>query len=776
MSLQQRISDPPPPIAEGVQPPEEGGADIWEYLRIIRRRLLLIVLTVVVVVGLTAFVTLRMTKIYRATTTIRIETMAPQVLGKDVEDVVELGSGSYWSNMEYYETQYHIIESRDVSARVVREFQLNEDPQFLGIPAEARGTFDKVSVEVATMMLQGMMTVEPVKDSRLVQIHVDSSDPERAQIYANGLAQAYVDHNLETVLQSTVEAVDWLSGQLSDAKDKLTDTEKALYKYKEENGILSVSLEDRQNIITAQMTEAATKLTEARGTRIELQARKNAVARAAKTDDPMAIPVEALNNSPLIQQLKQNYAKLSQEYGELSERYGDQMPAIVELKAKMARIRSDIAREVNNIIVAVDAELNAARATESGLKKTLEEFKQEALALNQKEVVFNRLDRDKENAESLYQLLMGRTTEADLSRLLRVNNVQILDPALLPEDPIKPRVQLNLLLAHVLGLILGIGLAVLVEIFDRTIKTPQDVEALRVAFLGIVPSISTSSAIMGSYHSYYGKGSRPRKKKPQAAKQSKEQINYDTFVHDHPKSQVAESLRSIRTNLLFTSADRTFNRLLVTSPSPQEGKTTVATNLAIVMAQSGSRVLLIDTDMRRPRLHKVFGIKRSKAGLSTMILGETSGEESIRATAVPNLDLLVCGPTPPNPAELLHTESFLKVIDFLDERYDRLIFDSPPVGVVTDAAILSKLVDGTLLIVKSRHTTRDAAKHAVNVLRDIDAELLGAVMNDLDLEDRKYGRYYYHYYKKYGYYYGGPDEDRDTSPPDEKHPSQAAAS
>jgi len=773
---QQQPSIPPPAPLLTQQPlPEEGGTDIWEYLRIIRRRVLLIILTVVVVVGATAFVTLRMTKIYRATTTVRIETQAPQVLGREVEDVVELGAGSYWSNMEYYETQYHIIESRDVAARVVREFKLNEDPEFLGVPSEQKSEFEPVSIDEATALLQGMTTVEPVKDSRLVQIHIDNADPERAQIYANALAKAYVDHNLETQLQSTVEAVDWLSGQLSEARSKLSDSEKALYDYKKDNNILSISLEDRQNIVTAQMTEAATELTQARAKRIELQARKNAITKAAQADDPMAIPVEALNNSPLIQQLKQNYAKLSQDYGELSERYGDQMPAMVEIKAKMQRIKADIAREVNNIIASVDAELNAARATEAGLKKTLDELQEEALETNQKEVVFNRLARDKDNAEKLYQLLMGRTTEADLSRLLRVNNVQILDPALLPESPIRPRVQLNLLLAHVLGLILGIGLAVLVEIFDRTIKTPQDVEALRVPFLGIVPAISTSSAIVGSYHGYYGKGSRGRRKKHAAIDPSKP-INFDLFVHEHTKSQVAESLRSIRTNLLFTSADRTFKRLLVTSPSPQEGKTTVASNLAIVMAQSGSRVLLIDTDMRRPRVHKIFGIRRATAGISTMILGETDADESIVETDIPDLDVLVCGPTPPNPAELLHTDSFQRVVEELSRRYDRLIFDSPPVGVVTDAAILSKIVDGTLLIVKSRSTTRDAAKHAVGVLRDIDSEILGAVMNNLNLEDRKYGRYYYHYYKKYGYYYGGADEERETTPPAEDSDNHAAAS
>jgi polysaccharide biosynthesis transport protein len=213
------------------------------------------------------------------------------------------------------------------------------------------------------------------------------------------------------------------------------------------------------------------------------------------------------------------------------------------------------------------------------------------------------------------------------------------------------------------------------------------------------------------------------------------------------------------------ATDRELKRLLVTSPSPQEGKTTVAANLAIVMAQSGSRVLLVDTDMRRPRVHKAFGIPRPRLGLSTMVLGESDAESTIQRTVVPNLDVLVCGPTPPNPSELIHTEAFQRVIEDVSARYDRVIFDSPPIGVVTDAAILSKLVDGTVLILKSLHTTREAAKHAVSVLRDIDAVVLGAVLNDLDLFNKKYGKhYYYYYYKKYGYYYGdGEGKDRPST-------------
>ena len=294
-------------------------------------------------------------------------------------------------------------------------------------------------------------------------------------------------------------------------------------------------------------------------------------------------------------------------------------------------------------------------------------------------------------------------------------------------------------------------------------KTQDDLEALGISFLGIVPAMDSSTSYGSGYQGYGSRGKQRSKKAldDTGSGEINRGTNHDIFVHDHPKSQVAESLRSIRTNLMFMSADRQLKTLLVTSPSPQEGKTTVAANLAIVMAQSGSKVLLADTDMRRPRVHKAFGIKRPRKGLSTMILGESNAEESIVSTVVPNLDVLVCGPTPPNPSELIHTDTFKRVLNEVAEKYDRVIFDSPPVGVVTDAAILSKMVDGTVLIVKSLQTTRDAVKHALDILQDIDAEILGAVLNDLDLSNKKYGQHYYHYYyKKYGYYYGSGDDQK----------------
>ncbi len=736
-------------MSEGTAAAAMDGIDLIEYLRIIRRRWLLILLCIAVTLGLVAFVTFRMTKIYRATTTVRIETQAPQVLGDNVEDVVEMGTGSFWSNIEYYETQYKIIESRKVALRVVEEFNLHENADFMQLPPAEM----PVSKEDAADQLKALLTVEPVKDSRLVYIHIDHRDPKKAQLYADAIATSYVRLNLENMHARTLEAVDWLGERLDGANSKLKESETELLKFKKDHNILSISLEDRQSHITAQMQTAAQNLTEAKSRRIALQSRKKAVSAVAGIDDPLAIPVSALNDNPLIQQLKQQYTELNQEYGELSARYGDNFPKMVEIKARMGRIRDDIHREVKNVIDAIDAELQEAKLTETGLQTALSDLEKQAQALADKKGDYNDLARTVENNEQVYRLLTGRSEEAKLTRFLQVNNVDILDHAVVPDRPIKPRVLLNLAIALLIGTILGIALAILIEVADRSIKTQDDIEALGVPFLGIVPSIDTADAAVVARAKREGQPvpEEPAEKRPQ---------NYDQYIHAFPKSQVAESLRSIRTNLLFMSAGRQVRRILVTSPSPQEGKTTFACNLAIAMAQSGSRVLLVDTDLRRPRIHRAFDIPRPVRGMSTMVLRESGPEDSIVPSPIPNLDILPCGPTPPNPSELMHTDAFADVVNRISASYDRVIFDSPPIGVVTDAAILSKMVDGTLLILKSLKTTRDTARHAISTLRDINAPVLGAVLNGLDLMNRRYGRYYYHYYSQYGAYYAEGAADR----------------
>jgi capsular exopolysaccharide synthesis family protein len=281
----------------------------------------------------------------------------------------------------------------------------------------------------------------------------------------------------------------------------------------------------------------------------------------------------------------------------------------------------------------------------------------------------------------------------------------------------------------VAGLLLGLGLALVLEFLDSSVTSQQEIEErLGLSFLGFVPTIPDSAGEVKDLH-----------------------------MHHEPKSLIAECTRVIRTNLLFMSPDKPFKRMLITSSGPQEGKSTTVINLGIAMAQSGNKVLLIDTDMRRPRLHKAFGVPND-VGVSSLLVGDGTIDSAIKTTEVPGLFLLSCGPVPPNPAELLHTKAFSDLLAQLGTRFDRIVLDSPPVGAVSDAVVLATLVDGVVMVLKAGKTQSDTARRTVRMLRDVKAPLFGAVLNDVDLERTKYGDYYYGYaYRYYGY--GDPKKE-----------------
>lgn len=741
---------------------EEEQIDVRRYLRIVLKRFWQILLVALVVVGAVTFYTLRLPKIYRATTIIQIDPRAPQILGREVEEVSELGTGSYWSNKEYYETQYKVIKSRNVAERVVKEEGLHRSPMFIE-PLETIENRDHevqpVTVDEASRKLQAMIIVEPVKDSRLVNLSVEHPDPRTAQKIANAVADAYIQHNLEHVQSSTVDAARWLNKQLDKQSDDLNDSEKALHFFKEENNLLSVSLDDRQNYLSNEIDKITEGLGEMKQKRIELKAKRSQI-KSIDTDDPLSLPITPLLDSPLIQNLKAQYAELAQRKSELAEEHGPNWPAMKEIDAKLDEIRKTIDREVKNVLRSIDLQYKEAIKAEKGYLDAMAELNERALDMNLKEIEFNHLYRQNQQNERTFTLLLERSEEARLQQILKRNNIRILDRALEPMVPAKPRVRLNILIALIIGLMAGVGLAFFLEYMDVTIKTQDEVEQeVGLAFLGIVPSIGQQAGRRGKY-GRYGKSRKMLGK----GREKKEDINKDLFVSTHPTSAVSECVRSIRTNIMFMSPDEPIRRLMITSPGPQEGKTTLVLNLAIAMAQSGSRVLVVDTDLRRPRVHKAFGASNDK-GITSILLGAAAIEDVVLTTEVENLFVLPCGPIPPNPAELILTEKFKKLVGDLSDRYDRVIFDSPPVTAVTDAAILVHHVDGAILVFRPLATHKSAAKQTKRALEDVGGNILGAVFNNLDLENKDYGYYHYYYYRKYGYYYGGESSEESSSPP-----------
>lgn len=702
--------------------------DLREYWRIVVRRRWVIGAVFAAAVVLTLLFTLRQQKIYAAAATLIIDLNAPRVLDKeDVKEVVDSGTGGYWYSKEYYETQYKVIQSRAVAQRVIEKFQLARDPRFLGLDhLKDQGKIEAAISKLDPItVLQERVKVLPVKDSRVARIQVEDRDPKWAATLANGLAEAYITENLSVKTNTTQGASDWLEQQLGDLEQKLGKSSKELFEFKKSKDIVATTWEDRQGMVTQRLVAINAALTSARVQKAQLEARSEQIAALGEALEKGEAASEAfaiVAESRTVQELKVGYARAQVECADMRAKYLADYPKLESCEARLATARGALHREVKTILQGARRSYDEVVQTEKKLLALLNETKSDAFGLNQYEQAYLELKRAHDNNQRLYDQVLGRLKDASVTGMMQMSNVRILDRAEPPERPAYPRPARNLALAMLLGLAGGVGLAFLLEMLDTTITTREQVEErLGLAFLGIIPSIEQT------------KGDKER----------------DLFVHANPRSAAAECLRSIRTNLLFMSPEKPLKTIVVTSASPGEGKTTTATALAEVMADGGTRVLIVDADMRRPQLHKVFEFPND-VGLSSLIVGDGQLDQVIRPTQIPNLSVLTCGPIPPNPAELLHTEGFSKLLQAMAQRFDRIIIDSPPAGVVADAVVISTQVDGTLVVLKAGQTSRDAAVRAVRSIVDVKGKIFGAVLNDLDLQDERYGQYYQYY--RYGYY------------------------
>lgn len=706
------------------------------YLNIVwKHRRLVLVFAAIVLVG-TAFFTKQITPIYKASVEVVIDPTAPQILpGAIGTDVVPLGTANYWNTDDYFGTQYRVIRSRKVAERVVERLGLARDLNFLGIDEIEDPDERAMRLEAADPVLRlvGAIEVEPIEKSHVVRIDVRDKDPKRAARIADELAKVYAEVNIERKISGADEARTWLTRQADQLAEEVQNAERALLEFKKQQGILSASLAGRQNLVAQKLTDAHRQLAEAEAERIRYESTRDQVRGMDPGEEAFGLEISEGRN--LIQHLKQQVVDLQNERTELLKRYLEGHPDVVAVDAKIQRVQGALDKELRGIRRAFDQKLAAALSTEARLKANLDKIKDEAQSLNAVELEYKRLDSEVSTRKDLHKLILVRLKEAELQSKTRANNIRILDTALVPSRAVSPRLTVNMAAAALLALIGGIGLALIVDNLDASVKSQEMLEGeLGLTFLGLVPLIQPN-------------------RKPKHKDEPQGSVNPDRYVLDYPKSTAAECVRTVRTNLMFMAPEQELRKLLVASAGPREGKTCTTANIGATMALSGSKILLVDSDLRRPRLHRIFGFKRNR-GLTDLVLDPNLPLADVvnTDTGIENLHVLSSGQIPPNPAELLHTNAFKRTVEKLLDDYDRVIFDSPPVTAVTDAQIIGNYMDGAILVVRAGDTHREMVRKAARLLSDVNVNLLGALLNGVDLTGRSYGQYY-HYYRNYGQYY-----------------------
>lgn len=695
-----------------VEEDELFGFDARRYIKALRQYLFPLLALVALAVTGAVIYTSRQPRIYQARASVQIEPRLPDLLGQGENGLFGITSGT-----EYYKQQRQVLGSYTLIKQTVADHQLSLD---LLDEAERQELAPDQQLERATRQLQKSLVVKYPEQDRIMYVVVRSEKPELAAKIANDHVSTYVAYSKGLLSTDTQQASRALQTEFEQVASKLQDSEAKLFQFQKENEILAVSLEDRQSLVSSNITTYTARMNEMRANRIELAAKLSRM-KTAFEKDILDSPILMMGNSASFDALRAQYYTERTAFLQLEKEIGPKNAEYQKQKAKVDSLYAALQSEARRIVGGVSEQYEAALATERALAAEVERFKKEAFELGPKIVAYNELLRAKKNWEDKYNILRSRLSTSEMTG--RMNNeinttyVKPLDPALVPTTPVSPSLRINIAVAAILAMLLGIGLVFVIVFLDRTVKTTSDAQAAAgVPVLGFIPALAGVS----------------------------DDKDRDLYVHRNPKSPIAESCRALRTNTLFSAADRQLKTMIVCSANQREGKTTSVIYLGTTMAQSGQRVLLVDTDMRRPRLHASMGIPRQQ-GVTSLILGEQSYDDVIKATEIPNLYVLPCGPLPPNPAELLMTNRFEMILADLATRFDRIILDSPPVQAVTDAVVLSKLVDGVILVVRADKTLREDVRRSANQIRDVGGYIFGLIVNDIDASDRSYYSYAYGY-------------------------------
>jgi polysaccharide biosynthesis transport protein len=699
---------------------EEREIHLRDYLKIVYKRRYTVYTFFAIVFAIVLIGTLSSTPIYQASTKVLIEKVEPTNLSVAYPYYMPY-------DPEFYETQYQLIKSTSVAQKVVTMLSL--DKTYESYFRNAKQLFpsddSKAKMTVLADIISSGITVSPVKNSKIVNLSFLSTNPEFAALVANSVAKAYIEEILDMRMSSSRYSIEWMSKKAEEEKVKLEQSEQALQEYMRANDI--ITLQNKIAITPEKLTEFNTQLIKAETKRKELEALYSKVSNINLKD---AETIPAVASDPTIQLLRNQILKAEQNTEEFSKKFGRKHPVMIKAEEELRGLQQKKDQEIKRVIASIRNEYELARSSEITLHKALSSSKAEALTLNEKFIQYGVLTREVETNRQLYDALIKKLKEQSVTEQVQTVNVWVVEKAEKPVSPVKPRKSINILLGIIVGLFGGIGLAFFFEYLDNTIKSAEDVETrLGLPVLGTIPLL-----------------------------ESKDE-NIEETILKEPQSVYSESYKTVRTAVLLSSASHPPRNILITSMAPEEGKTVTSVNLAATIARSGYSVLLIDSDLRKPRIHKVFGLN-NLSGLSTYLAGATPDITAVFKNPMINLTVIPSGPTPPNPSELLGSNRMNELLKILNEKFDLIIWDSPPLMTVTDSLILSRILDGTIIVTRAGKTTYDIVRRGLKLLQGnreslIDARVLGLIINAFNVKNADQ-----HYYQYYNYYPSNKEETK----------------
>ena len=673
---------------------------IKDYINILLRRKWIVISFFLITVTTVTIATFIQKKTYKASATVIVEVESPNVLS--VKDIVKLGESNYFAYRDYIETQQEIIKSRRTAHHVMNNLRLGSREEF----KKAKNPLE---------LLLKKVKVEHVRDTRILRISAENGDPKLVALIANEFANVYTSSNMSLKVKMSGQAQGWLTEEVETQKKKVRESELKLQNYKEENNIVSIA--SQEDIISDSLKKLNTSYLAAQERRIRAETNYNSLI-----DKDGNVNLENLSalftDNPSLKKLKEDYLTQAALLVDYKKIYKHKHPKMISLLEGIEYLKTGIKSEV-------DTEYKNAVQEEAKFKNAMAGQKTNALEHERKIINYNALQREVDTNERILEIVLNRLKKTSIASQIQTNNVRIQDFAEIPRKPIKPKKTLNLMLAVIMGLLGGAVLAFFKDYMDVSLKDPRDIAAfLQIPVLGSVPKIKADG------------------------KKIAEKKDIDLIVEKDSNSLASEAYRSIRTNLLFSMNQSGFSKsLVITSSVPREGKTISAVNLALMLANSGERVLLVDADMRKPRVHTIFNYD-NVSGLLQFLTDEKDFDSTVKYSGISNLYVATSGGTTNRPAELISSENMKRFLQNASAHYTTIIIDTPPVTLVTDAALLSSLCTGTILIAEGGRTTKEFLTKSKELLKNVKANVLGVIVNNISLTQNSYS-YPQQYYGKY---------------------------